>query len=65
MAKKYPLIGSVRPRKKNTSAKCGCGNTGQYMTDIQVNYMRGDDVVVWSCDEHKRDIDFLLESDTQ
>ena len=58
--KKYPLIGAVRPKKKNTCAKCKCGETAKFMTEIQVNYFRGDDDVLWSCDLHKKDVDFLL-----
>ncbi len=61
MAKKYPHIESIRPRKKNTQAKCRCGALGQYRPEIQVSYMRGDDVVVWACDTHKKDADFLLQ----
>ena len=60
MAKKYPLIDSVRPRKKNTHAKCKCGDIGKYRPEIQVSCMRGDDVVVWACEEHKRDVEFLF-----
>ncbi len=60
MAKQYPVIGSVRPRNKNTSAKCKCGEVAKFRPEIQVNYFRGDDEVVWACNEHKRDVEFLL-----
>lgn len=62
MAKKYPLLDSVRPKRRNTSAKCKCGELAKYRPEIQVNYFRGDDVVVWACEDHKRDVEFLLKT---
>jgi Trm5-related predicted tRNA methylase len=57
---KYPRVGSVLSKKKNTSAKCRCGEVGKYKTTVQVDIFRGDDEVFWSCSEHKNDCVFLL-----
>lgn len=59
--KKYPRIISTNARKKNTAAKCKCGELGKFRPEIQVSYMRGDDIVVWACDEHKMNHEFLLQ----
>lgn len=59
LLKKYPKLGSVRPRPRNCSAKCSCGNVGKFKTEIQWDWMRGNDDVVWACEEHKKDIVFL------
>lgn len=59
MSSKYPRISEVEKRPKNTNAKCKCGAIGKNIVVIQVNYMRGDDDVVWACEDHKRDINFL------
>lgn len=55
---KYPKLGSVTPRPKNTSAKCACGKVGKFFTEIQWDWMRGNDDVFWSCEEHKKDLEF-------
>ena len=60
--RKYPRIGEVYKRQKNTSAKCKCGEVGKFKTAVQVSYMRGDDEVFWACDPHKRDLEFLTNS---
>ena len=57
---KYPRIGNVLPKKKNTSAKCRCGAVAKHKTTVQVDIFRGDDEVFWACDEHKNDCAFLL-----
>lgn len=59
--KKYPAIGRVFKHKKNTQAKCRCGEIGRYKIDIKWNYMRGDDETVWACETHKNDLNFLAE----
>ena len=59
MSHKYPRIGNVRKHKKNNCAKCKCGEIGRYKVDIQWTYMRGDDDVVWSCESHNKDVEFL------
>lgn len=59
---KYPRIERIRQRKKNTCAKCACGEVAKYQPEIEVSYMRGDDVVVWACGMHKKDHEFLLEN---
>ena len=55
---KYPKLGDVERRPKNTSAKCGCGKVGTCRVEIRWDWMRGNDDVFWSCDEHKRDLAF-------
>lgn len=57
---KYPKVGGVLSKKKNTSAKCRCGEVAKYKTTVQVDIFRGDDEVFWSCGEHKNDCGFLL-----
>lgn len=57
--KQYPFIGNIYKHKKNTCAKCKCGEIGRYKVEIRWNYMRGDDEVEWACEAHKNDIDFL------
>ena len=59
MSKNYPLISDIRIRKKNTCAKCKCGEIGRFKVTIQTSFMRGEDDVVWSCEEHKRDVNYL------
>lgn len=56
---KYPKLGTAMKRSKNTTAKCKCGEVGKFLVDIQYDYMRGNDDVVWACEEHKRDLEFL------
>lgn len=58
--KKYPVMSSKKPRPQNTSAKCRCGKVAKYRPEIQVNYFRGDDEVVWACEYHIGDVDYLL-----
>lgn len=57
---KYPRIGRVEKREKNTRATCKCGALGICKVHIQISYMRGDDEVLWACNDHKRDAAFLL-----
>lgn len=57
---KYPRIGGVLSKKKNTSAKCRCGAIAKHKTTVQVDIFRGDDEVFWACSEHKNDSAFLL-----
>ena len=59
MAKAYPFISGTELRKKNTCAKCKCGEIGRYKVTIQCSWFRGEDEVVWSCEDHKKDVDFL------
>lgn len=58
---KYPRVGSVAAKSKNTSAKCKCGAVAKFKTTVEVNVFRGDDEVVWSCNEHKKDCSFLVD----
>ncbi len=58
--KNYPVIGRVLKRPQNTAATCKCGKVGKYITEIQFNYMRGDDGCEWACEGHKNDLEFLL-----
>lgn len=57
---KYPRVGSVSAKSKNTSAKCKCGAVAKHKTTVEVNVFRGDDEVFWSCNEHKKDCAFLV-----
>lgn len=58
--KKYPTIGRVELRKKNTCAKCRCGAIGIAKVHIEVSWFRDEDEVVWACEEHKRQPEYLL-----
>jgi len=67
-ARTYPRIGAVSNRAGYTKAKklkpstChACGAQAIYRIDIQVNWFRGDDEVVSSCEAHKNDIAALLD----
>jgi hypothetical protein len=63
MAKSYPRISKLSKYPKHwTRGKghCRCGNIGTYTATIEYNYMRGDDDVVAVCDEHKHNLEFLL-----
>lgn len=40
---KYPRVGGVSAKSKNTSAKCKCGAVAKYKTTLEVNVFRGDD----------------------
>lgn len=62
---KYPRVGSVLAKRKNTSAKCKCGAVAKYKSTIEVNIFRGDDEVIWSCNEHKKDCSFLIGIEVQ
>ncbi len=57
--KKYPKIGRTYRHEKNNCAQCRCGAIGRYKVDIAYTYMRGDDDVVWACEKHKKDIEYL------
>ncbi len=56
---KYPRIGVSTPRKKNTQAKCRCGEVGQYKVEIQWDYFRGNDDVIWACNDHRKSLEYL------
>lgn len=58
--KRYPRVGRVLKKSKNTSAKCRCGVIAKHRTEIQVNWFRGDDELYWACDEHKNNCEFLM-----
>ncbi len=51
---KYPRIGEIENRFRNTSEKCPCGKMGRYRLFIQVDWFRGNDKVAWRCEDHKR-----------
>jgi len=57
---KYPKIRQVHKKPKNTAAKCECGQLAKFKTEVEFNYMRGDDEFFWVCDTHKRDLEFIL-----
>ena len=60
MKKCYPCMGQIEHRRKNTQAKCQCGELGVARIHIQVNWFRGDDEVKWACQKHFHAIGFLL-----
>lgn len=60
--KKYPRISDVENRDKNTNAACRCGEIAKFKACIQEDYFRGNDTVVWACDAHKKDVEFLTGS---
>lgn len=62
MIRKYPKITSYTERQKNTQALCKCGQVAKFKTEIQVNYFRGDDEYFWTCEEHKKDLDFIMKA---
>jgi len=57
---KYPRVGGLLKKTKNTSARCKCGAVAKYKTTVQVDIFRGDDEVRWSCEEHKNNCAFLI-----
>jgi hypothetical protein len=52
----YPRVGGCKAQPKNTIAVCWCGELANSKTTIECSYMRGDDDVVWTCDEHKNQL---------
>lgn len=42
-------------RKPNLHKCCVCGAVGAKRVDIKTSWFRGDDVVVYACDEHRKD----------
>ncbi|AXH86782.1 hypothetical protein DVH14_18090 [Escherichia coli] len=38
-----------------------CGAVAKFKTTVEVNVFRGDDEVIWSCNEHKKDCSFLVD----
>ncbi len=62
MTEKYPRVLEVEKRSKNNSAKCKCGDIAKFRSHIAFNEMRGDDDVIWACNDHKRDLVFLVKS---
>lgn len=65
MSKNYPVIGRIDSHKKNTSAKCKCGELGTAKVHIEVSWFRGEDEVIWACNEHKLHPNYLLGIDTE
>ena len=60
MGKQYPRIGRTDNHLKNTSAICHCGEVGKYKVHIEYTFMRGEDEVIWACQHHKKDTDYLV-----
>ena len=54
---KYPRINGIRKLKK--VPMCLCGEVATNQTTVQVNLFRGDDDIYFTCDKHKRDLDYL------
>ena len=63
MSKSYPNIGRTERRNKNTCAKCKCGEIGKFKVHIECSFMRGEDEVVWACEAHKKDVNYLYFDD--
>lgn len=62
MARKYPSIHSVyRKQKGKPSKKCAvCGEKADFIAEIAISYMRGDDVLKNVCgDKSHTAIDIL------
>ena len=60
--KDYPRIGRIDRHNKNICAKCRCGELGTAKVHVEYTYMRGEDEVVWACEKHKKDLEFLRDS---
>lgn len=58
--KRCPIIGAVLKIPKNTQEKCACGELGMYKISLVFNYNRARDKIVWSCEEHKKDLPTLM-----
>jgi hypothetical protein len=59
MSKNYPRKSGKKQHKKNTCAKCKCGELGRWKVTIETSWFRGEDEVVWACDNHKDDVEYL------
>ena len=58
--RKYPRIGAIEKRPKNTSEKCRvCNVVAKFRVDVQIDWFRGNDLVEWACDVHKNDAERL------
>ena len=58
---KYPRIGRIDSHRKNTCAKCFCGEIGKAKVHLEYNWFRGEDEVVWACVAHIKDADYLAD----
>ncbi len=65
MAKSYPRIGKIQklPPKWNRTGNCRCGNKATHTATIEYSYMRDEDNIISVCNEHKQNINFLLEKE--
>lgn len=52
-------ISHIIKQPRNTTAKCKCKRVGKFQTVIQISDLRANDYKVWSCDDHKYDLEFL------
>lgn len=64
MAREYPRMGRIQKLDRPTKAKCKCGSHAKFKVHVQFNIFRGDDDVLWSCEDHKKDVDFLTATAT-
>lgn len=60
MGKRLPYETRVDMHKRNTQARCRCGELGDRKVHIAVSWFRGEDEVIWSCSKHCKDFNYLL-----
>lgn len=60
MAKSYPRIGQYGKLQKNRKVSCRCGNPATHWVSVEQTYLREDDELFKVCDEHKRNLNFLI-----
>lgn len=55
----YPVIMRTKERSSNSSGRCKCGKAGRYWIFIDCILLATDDVWVWACEDHKKDVNYL------
>ena len=61
--RQYPRISEVNKKPKLTKKICeckGCNNIATRLVTVQITYMRGDDEIYQTCDDHKRNMPAIL-----
>lgn len=58
---KYPRIGKTEVKSGNAQAKCKCGEVAKFRVHVQIDYMRGNDEVLWACPGHRKNATYLIE----
>jgi hypothetical protein len=65
---RYPKIGGTRDMRKKwgsnpSKRKClVCGALAEYITEVEVNWFRGDDECVNTCAAHRNDMHAITEA---